>query len=88
MAECEEEGCVDFVAQRVPDHSVLMWSLALAGSLEVHAEKVKSSGDEGGTNRRLIVPRDYLSGEGAAIDRITEEFLSVNSDQVKLDAVC
>ena len=24
MMKCEEEGCVDFEAQRVPDHSVLM----------------------------------------------------------------
>ena len=74
MTECEEEGCVDFEAQRVPDHSVLMWSLALAGSGEVHAEKVKNSDAEGGTNRHLVVPRDYLSGKGAAIDWITEEF--------------
>ena len=26
MVECEEEGCGDFEAQRVPDHSVLMWN--------------------------------------------------------------
>ena len=28
------------------------------------------SGAEGGTNRHFIVPRDYLSGEGAAINWI------------------
>ena len=47
------------------------------------------SGAEGGTNRHFIVPRDYLSGEGAAVNWIdfTEEFQSVDNDQVKLDAV-
>ena len=42
MSECEEEGGMDFEAQRVPDHSVLMWNLALAGSREVHAQRVRS----------------------------------------------
>ena len=62
MVECEEEGCGDFDAQRVSDHSGLMWNLAVAGSQGVQAKKVENSGTEGGTNRHLIVPRDYLSG--------------------------
>ena len=45
------------------------------------------SGTEGGTNRHFIVPRDYLSGEGTAINWITEEFQSIDHDQVKLNAV-
>ena len=28
----EKKGCMNFEAQRVPDHSVLMWNLALAGN--------------------------------------------------------
>ena len=86
MAECEEEGCMDCETRRVPDHSVLMWNLALAGNREVHAQKVRT-GDEGGTNRHFIVPSDYLSGEAAAINWNTEEFQSIDNDQVKLDAV-
>ena len=31
MVECKKEGCVNLEAQRVVDHSVLMWNLALAG---------------------------------------------------------
>ena len=34
------------------------------------------------------MPKDYRSGEGAAIDRIIEELRLVNGDLVKLDAVC
>ena len=41
----------------------------------------------GGTNRHFIVSRDYLSGESGAINWITEEFQSIDNDQVKLDAV-
>ena len=77
---------MDFEAQRVPDHSVLMWNLALAGSREVHAQRVRS-GVEGGTSRHFIVPRGYLSGEEAAINWIAEEFQSLDKDQVKLDDV-
>ena len=47
MVECEEEGCGDFEAQRVPDHSVLMWNLAVAGSQGVQAEKVLRVGLRG-----------------------------------------
>ena len=54
MSEYEEEGGMDFEAQRVPDHFVLMWNLALAGSREVRAQRVRS-GVEGGTNRHFIV---------------------------------
>ena len=37
MGECKKEGCVDFEAQKIPDHSVLMWNLALAGNWWMHA---------------------------------------------------
>ena len=77
---------MDFEALRVPDHSVLTWNLALAESREVHAQRVRS-GVEGGTNRHLIVPRGYLTGEEAAINWIAEEFQSMDKDQVKLDDV-
>ena len=86
MAEGEEEGGMDFEAQRDPDHSVLTWNLALARSEEVHAQRVRS-GVEGGTNRHFIVPRGYLSGEEAAINRIAEEFQSMDKDQIKLNDV-
>ena len=59
MVECAEEGGMDFEAQRVPDHSVLMWKLALAGSRDVHAQRARSA-VEGGTNRHFIVPRGTL----------------------------
>lgn len=63
-----------------PDHWVLRWSLALAGSQEVLAAKLKCSGSESGTDKHLIVPRDYLACEGDAIDQITNEFRSVSGE--------
>ena len=61
MVECKKEGCEDFEAQKVPDHSVLMWNLALAGNWWMQAKKMKSAA-EGRTNRHFIVPRDYQLG--------------------------
>jgi hypothetical protein len=84
MSDCEDLDCANSVPLRVPDHSILLWSLRVVDSYS-------NGGHDGngiaqnGPRSRLVIPSNYLADVQEPIQQLIVHFGEVGTDQTKLD---